>query len=115
HVRLPTVALRARWASDVGRVPLEPVWRSVQEGIVQLPSRQNHVRNPIGWRQRLARFQGSPVAFDLRVYDQEVSEINRLGRDAEHLSDREIEARARALREQAGGSRPPAPAAAPRA
>jgi preprotein translocase subunit SecA len=62
------------------------------------------VRNTIGWRQRLAHLRGSPVTFDLRPYDQELAEINRLGTDVEKLSDGEIEARARALRQRAGGS-----------
>ena len=50
-----------------------------QEGIVQIPNSQHRVQNTIGWRQRLARLQGSPVAFDLRAYDQPLAEINRLG------------------------------------
>ena len=61
------------------------------------------MQNNIGWRQRLAHLQGSPVTFDLRAYDQELAEINRLAKDVEQLSDVEIEARARALRRQAGG------------
>ena len=60
--------------------------------------------NTIGWRQRLAQLRGSPVAFDLRPYAQELAEINRLGTDVAQLSDGEIEARARALRHRAGGS-----------
>jgi preprotein translocase subunit SecA len=67
-----------------------------QEGIV--------VQNNIGWRQRLARVQGSTVAFDLRSYDEPLAEINRLGLDIEQLSDNEIDARARELRAQAGAS-----------
>jgi preprotein translocase subunit SecA len=59
------------------------------------------VRNTIGWRQRLARIQGSPVAFDLRAYDQELAEINGLAGMVEQLSDPEIEAQARALRDRA--------------
>ena len=50
---------------------------------MQIPNSQHRVRNTIGWRQRLAHFQGSPVAFDLRAYDQELAEINRLGMDVE--------------------------------
>jgi SecA-like ATPase subunit of protein translocation complex len=71
---------------------------------VQIPNRQHCVQSTIGWRQRLARLQGSPVAFDLRAYDQELAEINRLGMDVEQYSDGEIAARARELRERAGGS-----------
>jgi preprotein translocase subunit SecA len=66
---------------------------------VQKPNRQNpRVRNAFGWRQRLAQLQGSPVAFDLRRYDEPLAEINRLGVRLEQLSDREIETRARAYR-----------------
>jgi len=54
--------------------------------------------NTIRWRQRLAHLRGSPVAFDLRPYDQELAEINRLGIDVGQLSDGELETRARALR-----------------
>ena len=71
---------------------------------MQIPNSQHRVQNPIGWRQRLARFQGSPVAFDLRAYDEEVAEINRLGTSVEQLTAGEIEARARDLRARAGGS-----------
>ena len=63
------------------------------------------VQNTIGWRQRLAQLRGSPVAFDLRDYHPELTEINRLGRDVERLSDGEVEARARALRQRTGDSR----------
>ena len=72
---------------------------------MQIPHSQHCVRNTIGWRHRLAHFQGSPVVFDLRGYDQELAEINRLGIDVEQYSDGEIEARARELRARAGGSR----------
>jgi preprotein translocase subunit SecA len=65
-------------------------------------SRHRRVQNITGWRQRLAHLQGSPVTFDLRAYNQELAEINRLGIDIERLSDGEIEARAHELREQAG-------------
>lgn len=72
---------------------------------MQIPNSQHHrVQNTIGWRQRLAHLQGSPVAFDLRAYDEPLVEINRLGIDIEQLSDGEIEARARELRAQAGAS-----------
>jgi preprotein translocase subunit SecA len=63
--------------------------------------------NTIGWRQRLDHLRGLPVTFDLRPYNQELAEINRLGVDVEQLSDGEIEARARALRHRAGGSLEP--------
>jgi preprotein translocase subunit SecA len=72
---------------------------------VQSPNPRHRVQSPIGWRQRLARLQGSPVAFDLRAYADELAEIGRLGQDVERLSDGEIEARARELRSSgaAGG------------
>ena len=56
----------------------------------------------IGWRQRLAQFRGSPITYDLRPYDQELAEVNRLGLDIQQLSNGEIETRARALRQRAG-------------
>ena len=62
------------------------------------------VRNTIGWRQRLARLQGSPVVFDLSTYDPPLAEINRLGVGIERLSDAEIQARARDLRALASAS-----------
>jgi preprotein translocase subunit SecA len=71
---------------------------------VQIPTSRPCIQNTIGWRQRLAHLRGSSVAFDLRAYDQELAEINRLGMDVEQLSDGEIEARARALRQRADGS-----------
>ena len=65
------------------------------------------VQNTIGWRQRLAYFQGSPVTFDLRAYDEPIAEINRLGVEIERLSDDEITARARRFREPANTSLEP--------
>ena len=72
---------------------------------MQRPDRGHHVQNTIGWRQRLAHFQGSPVVFDLTPYDEELTDINRLGKDVEALSDSEMRARADELRQHAGGSR----------
>jgi preprotein translocase subunit SecA len=72
---------------------------------VHIPKSQHRrVQNAIGWRQRLAHLQGSPVAFDLRAYDEPLAQINRLGLEAEQLSDGEIQARARNLREHAAAS-----------
>ena len=62
------------------------------------------LRNRIGWRQRLARLQGSPVTFDLTTYDEPLAEIERLGTAMERLSDSGIEAHARDLRQRAGAS-----------
>ena len=59
------------------------------------------VRNHIDWRQRLAHFQGSPVDLDLRSYDEALAEIARLEQAVGALSDAELEARARELRDQA--------------
>jgi preprotein translocase subunit SecA len=66
---------------------------------VSIPSSQHQrVTYTIGWRQRLAQLQGSPVAFDLRAYDQQIAEINRRQDEVRQLSDRELEGRARQLR-----------------
>lgn len=59
------------------------------------------VRNRVGWRHRLAHFQGSSVELDLRTYDEALAEINGLEHDVGTLSDEELEARARGLRDQA--------------
>jgi preprotein translocase subunit SecA len=63
-------------------------------------SQHQHVPHTIGWRQRLAHLQGSPVAFDLRAYDQQIAEINRRRDEVNQLSERELEGRARQLRAQ---------------
>jgi preprotein translocase subunit SecA len=68
---------------------------------VSRPSSQHHfVQHTIGWRHRLAHLQGSPIAFDLRVYDQPMAEINRRQDEVSQLSDRELGERARQLRGQ---------------
>jgi preprotein translocase subunit SecA len=79
-----------------------------QEGVVQR-SHSTHrlLRNRIGWGQRLARLQGSPVTFDLAAYDEPLAEIERLGADMERLSDGDIETHARDLRHRAGASLEP--------
>ena len=58
------------------------------------------IRNEIGWRHRLAHFQGSAISLDLRRYDEPLAAIDRHGARLEHLSDREIETCARARRRQ---------------
>jgi preprotein translocase subunit SecA len=71
---------------------------------VQIPtSRNQRIHNTIGWRHRLAQFQGSPVAFDLRSYDEPIAEINRLESEVSRLSDQELEGRAGAVRDQVRG------------
>jgi preprotein translocase subunit SecA len=54
----------------------------------------------IGWRQRLAHLQGSPVAFDLQAYHQPLGEINRRQDEISQFADQALEARARQLRVQ---------------
>jgi preprotein translocase subunit SecA len=65
------------------------------------------VRNQIGWRERLARLQGSAVQFDLRYFDEPLREINRLEDDIRLLSDRSLEEHARELRGRAGTAASP--------
>ena len=67
------------------------------------------VRNQIGWRDRLARIQGSPVELDLRSYDGPLGEIDALEDAFTKLSDGDIESRALAIREQAAGGVPGVP------
>ena len=65
-------------------------------------SQQRRVR--VTWRQRLARMQGVPVTFDMGPYEAPLAEVARFGGGIERLSDREIETRARAFREQGTAS-----------
>jgi preprotein translocase subunit SecA len=60
------------------------------------------IRNRIGWRQWLARLQGSPIDLNLLTYEQPLKAINALDAEVSALSDTDIEARARYLRERAG-------------
>jgi preprotein translocase subunit SecA len=74
-----------------------------QEGVVQRSRNTDRLlRNRIGWRQRLARLQGSPVTFDLSAFDEPLAEIERLGGGVAQLSDHDLERRARDLRQRAG-------------
>ena len=59
------------------------------------------VRNRIGWRQHLARIQGSSVDFDLRDFDAPLAEITAREADLEGRSDDDIAARATGLRDRA--------------
>ena len=61
----------------------------------------HHVRNHVGWRQRLAHLRGSTIEFDLRAYDDEMMEIARLDDEVGALSDEQLEAHVRALRDEA--------------
>lgn len=64
------------------------------------------VRNRVGWRDRLARMQGSKVDLDLRAYDEPLAEINALEDALTSLSDGDLESRARAIRERVIGGAP---------
>jgi preprotein translocase subunit SecA len=59
------------------------------------------VRNPIGFRRRLARLQGSSVDFDLRSYDRPLAEIEGLEGELRALEDAALRDRADRLRGQA--------------
>ena len=59
------------------------------------------VRNPIGWRQRLARLGGSPVDLDLRAFDAPLEAIERAGEDVAARSDGALAQRAGELRARA--------------
>jgi preprotein translocase subunit SecA len=59
------------------------------------------VRNRIGWRQRLARFQGSSIDFDLRSFNAPLADINAREAELANLSDHEIDSRAIDLRSRA--------------
>jgi preprotein translocase subunit SecA len=59
------------------------------------------VRNRIGWRQHLARIQGSSVDFDLRDFDAPLAEITAREADLGELADHDIDARAADLRDRA--------------
>jgi preprotein translocase subunit SecA len=59
------------------------------------------VRNRIGWRQHLARIQGSSVDFDLRDFDAPLADVMVQERDLDRLADDDIDARATDLRDRA--------------
>ena len=69
---------------------------------LQNPSGGARVRNPIGWRDRLAHLRGSPVQLDLSAYSQGLDEINRLGTALSALSDEALAAHVEDLRLRAG-------------
>jgi preprotein translocase subunit SecA len=75
------------------------------------PSRQETgdlIRNTMTWRDRLHGLQGVSVQLDLREYDEALAAIDRRGDEIAVLSDQQIEARARELREQALSAASPA-------
>jgi preprotein translocase subunit SecA len=65
-------------------------------------NRDRRLRNRIGWRQHLARLQGSPVIFDLGAYYETLLEIGRFEPDIERLSDGALAARVHEIRRVAG-------------
>jgi preprotein translocase subunit SecA len=64
------------------------------------------LRNPIGWRERLAQMRGSSVLLDLGRYDAALREIGALGVEMAELTARDLRARARRAREAAAGGQP---------
>ena len=50
-------------------------------------------KNPITWRQRLARLRGSTIQHDLRPYARHLSEVDHLGTKLRALSNPDLEAR----------------------
>lgn len=55
------------------------------------------VRNPIGWRERLARLRGEPIQFDLAAFDEPLQAVRRAADAWEARLDDEIEAGGLAL------------------
>src|SRR5689334_12466432 len=58
------------------------------------------VRNRIGWRERLAIFQGSTVSLELEAFDEPLAAIAALEAEVTRLSDEEIAGRADACRQR---------------
>jgi preprotein translocase subunit SecA len=52
--------------------------------------RQHRLRNPVAWRERLARLRGSPVVFDLDRFDEPLDHIARIERDVASRCDRDL-------------------------
>jgi preprotein translocase subunit SecA len=59
------------------------------------------IRNVVGWRQWLDRLQGSPVDLNLLAYDEPLADIEALEAGIAALSDDEIGARSRRIRDRA--------------
>ena len=64
------------------------------------------VRNPVGWRDRLARLRGEPVEVDLRAYDADLAAINELDDEIRRSSDDALVTRADAWRGRVGTGTP---------
>ena len=63
--------------------------------------------NPIGFRDRLSAFRGSPVELDLRPYHASLAAIGALAPELVRLSDSELRTRSLGLRQTLlGGSDP---------
>ena len=92
--------------------PLSPVVpnrssRAARAPTPPVPANGHAIRNPIGWRERLARFRGSSIELDLRSYDGPLAEITALERELAVLSDDDLDAQAHGLRDhvRSGASR----------
>jgi preprotein translocase subunit SecA len=59
------------------------------------------VRNPIGLRERLARMRGTPIEFELSIYDAALAAVERAAANALPLDDSDLTARSRDLQSQA--------------
>jgi preprotein translocase subunit SecA len=59
------------------------------------------MRNPLGWRERLARLRGVPIDFDLQEYGAALAAINGFESSLASLTDDQIDRRARALQDRA--------------
>ena len=61
----------------------------------------DRVRNPVNWRQRLARLRGVPIQFDLQCHDAALTAIRTSEIGLAALSDESLDLRAQNLREKA--------------
>jgi len=69
-------------------------------------STERGIRNPVGWRDRLARLRGSAVQLDLAFCDAPLAAIEALGRGLDQETDEELIARGRSLRAEARAGAP---------
>jgi preprotein translocase subunit SecA len=70
------------------------------------PAAAPQIRNPIGFRQRLARLQGATVDLDLGAYDAPLLEVNRLEPEMAAHRDPGLAECARGLSAEARSGRP---------